>query len=178
MVRVPPVGEWFGAPWATVGWVAATTTAMYATVVASVRLAGRRTLARLSAFDIVVTVALGSIVATTAVQQSASYVQGATAVATLLVLQTLVAALRQKFEVVRRFLDFRPEIVLRDGTFDLSASPLGPQLTETELRSRLRQAGVFESEGLRIVIVEPTGEISYSAHALDDETVEDLSRHR
>ena len=53
-------------------------------------------------------------------------------------------------------------VVVKDGAMRLSASPFGPQLTEGELRSRLRQEGVFDVESVHLVIVEPTGRLSYA----------------
>ena len=163
--------EWFGSSWSTVWWVAASTVAIYATTVIAVRLAGRRTVAQISAFDVVVTIALGSIVATTAVSSTASYAQGATAVSTLLVLQVLVGALRMRYPSLSRVLDFRPQVVVRDGEADLSRHPFGPQLTEEELRSKLRQQGVFDLSSVTVVIVEPTGDVS---SATSDVDVEDI----
>ena len=163
------MAEWFGASWSTVAWVAASTGAMYATVVIAVRVAGRRTLTQLSAFDIVVTIAIGSIVATTSVQRTASYAQGATAIVTLLAMQTLVGACRQRFPFLRRVLDFTPQVVVREGRMNLSSGPLGPQLTETELLSRLRQQGVFSLDGVHIVVLEPTGEVSVSRGPVPEE---------
>lgn len=154
------MAEWFGASWSTIAWVAATTTAMYATTIITVRLAGRRTLTQLSAFDIVVTIALGSVIATTAVQRNASYVQGTTAVFTLLSLQTLLAAVRQRFPRVAGLIDFKPEPVVQDGEFTLRANPLGPQLTRSEVLSRMREKGVFTADGVHLVLIEPGGGVS------------------
>lgn len=163
------MGEWFGSSWSTVGWVAASTVAIYATTVVAVRLAGRRTVAQISAFDVVVTIALGSIVATTAVSSTASYAQGATAVATLLVLQVAVGALRVRYPTLSRVLDFRPQVVARDGAVDLSRHPFGPQLTEEEVRSKLREHGVFDLSSVTVVIMEPTGGMSTSTSPVDVE---------
>ena len=156
------MGEWFGSSLATMGWVAATTAAMYVTTLMSVRIAGRRTLAQLSAFDIIVTIALGSVVAATTVQKAASYAQGTTVVVTLLALQTMLAAARQRFSAVARVVDFSPEVVVDKGRLTLRRSPLGPQLTEDELMSRLREKGEFSVDTLRIVILEPDGSVSVS----------------
>lgn len=150
------------APWATVAWVAVSTVAIYVSTLIAVRIAGRRTLAQISTFDIITTIALGSVMATTAVSTSARYAQGATAVGTLLVLQTVVAAARQRWPRLRRLVDFRPEVVVEDGAMHLSASPFGPQLTESELRSLLRREGVFDLSSVQLVIVEPAGQLSHA----------------
>lgn len=154
------MSDWFGSSWATIAYVAASTTAIYCSAVLAIRVAGRRTVARFSGFDIVITIALGSLIASTAVSRDPSYAQGTTALVTLLVLQVTAAGLRQRFAVVRRLLDFPPCVVVRDGHLRLPSTPLGPQVSEDELFSRLREQGVFSLEGVRVVIIEPTGGVS------------------
>ncbi len=154
------VSEWFGASWHTIAYVAGGTAAMYASTVVAVRVAGRRTLAQLSAFDVVVTIAIGSLLASTAVSRDASYAQGLTALVTLLVLQVVVAAARRRFGLLARVLDFEPRVIVENGKVHLDESPLGAQLTRGELKTALRQHGIFDDVGFRVVILEPTGQFS------------------
>lgn len=151
------MNEWFWASWQTIGFVAASTAAIYATMFISVRIAGRRSLSQLSAFDAVVTVALGSTLASTALSSDAAYVQGATVIGTLLGLQVTIAAARQRWSVARRFIDFPPEKVVVDGELTLPTRPWSSQLSEDELRSLLRQKGYFDLDRLRVVLLEPSG---------------------
>lgn len=154
------MSEWFTASWSTLGWVVASTAAMYAITVAAVRVAGRRTVAQLSAFDAVVTIALGSIVAGTVLSPQPRLTQGVAAVLTLLTLQVLVAWTRQRVGPLRRYLEFEPELVVRDGTLELPSGLLSSQLTDEELGSRLRRQGVFDISDLAAVVLEPDGRIS------------------
>jgi uncharacterized membrane protein YcaP (DUF421 family) len=154
------VQEWFGVGWGAVGFVVASTVATYLTLLVAVRLAGRRTVAQLSAFDLIVTVALGTLLASTIVSPDPSYAQASVAIATLLTLQVVVAALRRRSGFVRRVLEFEPEVVLRDGRLQLPSGLLSSQLSEGELRSRLREVGVFDLDGVAVVVLEPTGRIS------------------
>ena len=149
--------EWFWSSWATIGFVAAGTAAIYATTFVVVRIAGRRSLSQLSAFDAVITVALGSTLASTALSRDVPYAQGATVIVTLLTLQILIAAVRQRWGAARRLLDFSAETVVADGQLTLPSSPFSSQLSEDELRSLLRQRGHFELDGLRLVLLEPSG---------------------
>lgn len=153
------MSEWFGSSWETIGFVALGTFAIYATVLVGVRVAGRRTISQLSAFDAVVTVALGSTMASTALGGQ-SYARGATVIVTLLILQVIIAGLRQRFSTVRRLLDFPAEAIVRDGVMTLSTSPLSSQLSQDELRSLLREKGFFDLDGVRLVLLEPSGSIS------------------
>lgn len=56
-------------------------TAAYATLVVVLRVSGKRTLAKLNAFDFVVTVALGSTLATILLNSTVSWTEGAVALA-------------------------------------------------------------------------------------------------
>ncbi|CAN5760390.1 DUF421 domain-containing protein [soil metagenome] len=151
------MSEWFGASWATVGYVVAGTVVMYASAVVGVRLAGRRTLAQMSAYDAVITVALGTLVSSVAVSSDPSYGQGVTALMTLLALQMFLGVLRRRSRWVRRTMDFRPEVVVRDGRMELPEGVSTSQLTESELRAHLRQQGVVDFHGLALVVLEPQG---------------------
>lgn len=152
--------EWIGTTWRTVGFVALGTTLIYVSMVVGIRIAGRRTVSQMSAFDFVITVALGSLLATTAVSSDVSFLQGFSALVTLLMLQTIVAFLRQRFGWFRRLADFRPKL-LREGQWShLSRSPAGAQLTQEELRSKLRQKGIFDYGEPVVVILESDGSIS------------------
>ncbi|HVL06253.1 MAG TPA: YetF domain-containing protein [Acidimicrobiales bacterium] len=160
--------EWLGASWRTVGYVVVGTVATYLSTIIAIRLAGRRTVAQLSSFDIVVTVAIGSLVASTAASNDPSYVQGMTALVTLLLLQVGIAALRQRSATLRRILDFQPETVVDHGRVDLPAGPLTSQITSEELRSKLRQKGVFDLDSVTLVVVEPTGHLSVSGRPSEE----------
>lgn len=136
------------------------TVVLYAGALTMVRIAGRRTLAQFSAFDVLVTIAIGSVVAGAALPESPRPLDGIVVVGTFLLLQTLLGALRQKSRHARRYLDFQPEAVVEQGEVSASTSLLGAQLTRAEIESRLRQEGINELRGVALVILEPTGKFS------------------
>jgi uncharacterized membrane protein YcaP (DUF421 family) len=154
------VSDWFGASWGTIGFVVVSTVAMYATLLLAVRIAGRRTVAQLSAFDVIVTVALGTLLSSTVVQAEPSYLQATSAVVTLLSLQVIVAAARRHSALMRRVLEFEPEVIVRDGSVSLPTGLMTSQLSEGELHSRLRQQGIFDLENVVVVVLEPSGHVS------------------
>ncbi len=81
---------WFDS-WSGVVRVWAVGSAGYASLVLILRLSGKRTLAKLNAFDMVVTVALGSTLATILLSSTVSWVEGVAALVALAALQLLVA---------------------------------------------------------------------------------------
>lgn len=152
--------QWLGASWSEMGKVALTTLSIYATTVVGLRVAGRRTVSQMSAFDFVVTIAIGSLVATTALSPDSRYGQGLAALLTLLAAQQVVALVRQRIPATRRVLDFSPEPLYSDGDMNLRQNPLTAQVTETELYSKLRHEGITSLDHVKVVILEPDGEIS------------------
>ena len=160
--------EDLGASWSAVGLVALTTVAMYASVIVAVRIAGRRTLAQLSAFDAVVTIALGSMTATTILSADVSYAEGFAGVVTLISLQLFVGFLRHRFPLVRRLIDFEPVVLIDDSKEVPRGGLLGAQLTDEELRSALRARGIFETSDVEKAILEPSGEVSAQRRPQED----------
>lgn len=146
--------------WETVAQVALSTAAMYVVILLGVRVAGRRTLAHLSAFDAVVTIALGSVVATTAVSAEVGVIKGGTAVTVLLLLQVVVGFIRRVAPWTRKFLDFQPLVLMSQEQGVAERGLLGPQVTLDELRSALRVKGEFDLSNVAEVTFEPSGEIS------------------
>lgn len=154
------MSQWFGSGWPAVTSVAAATALIYVLSLIALRVAGRRTVARMSAFDFVVTVAIGSIIATTVVNRSTPFINGFTAIIVLLILQTSIGALRQHSDTIRRLVDFRPVVVYEDRNLDLPGSPFGPQPTKEELESKLRHHGLTDWESVDKVVIEPDGKVS------------------
>ena len=145
---------------AQTGDVAVRTVMAYAVALVLVRLAGRRTLAQLSAFDIIVTIAAGTVVGSTALPSSPAVSDGITVLVTLMLMQVVLAAARQRSSAVRRILDFSPRPVVRDGELDLRRSPTSAQLTRTDVEAQLRRQGVTDLADVRLAVLEPTGKLS------------------
>lgn len=152
--------QWLGSGWPTIASVATATAVMYLASLTALRFAGRRTVARMSAFDFVVTLAIGSIIATTVVNPSTPLVNGLTAVVVLLILQMTVGALRQRNATIRRLVDFRPVVVYENENLDLPTSPLSAQPTKEEIESKLRGHGLTEWEPVDKIVLEPDGKVS------------------
>jgi uncharacterized membrane protein YcaP (DUF421 family) len=150
----------WGAPTEEIVQVAALAAAVYVSVFVAVRLAGRRTVSQMSAFDFVVTIAIGSLVATTILSSEISYATGMSAIASLLIGQQLVALIRRSLPGVASILDFPPEVLYQQDQLKLRRNPFAAQVTEAELKSKLRQQGIESFENVQLVVLEPDGQIS------------------
>jgi uncharacterized membrane protein YcaP (DUF421 family) len=147
--------------------VAWTTAALYATVFVLERLAGRRTVSQLSTFDALVTIAVGSVLASAILARPPSYGRGAVAVVMLLALQIAVGALRQRSERLQRILDFSPQVVFDRGEPQLDRNPLGAQLTPGALEQAMRAHGVTDERIVARIVLEPDGQLSILREPLD-----------
>lgn len=152
--------HWLGSTPTALAWVVAGTALMYISSLIAIRIAGRRTVAQMSAFDFVVTVAIGSIVATTAITEQTPIARGFAAIVTLLLLQGIVGSLRQRNRRFRKLVDFPPEILYDGENLNLPRGPLGAQPTREEVLSGLRQRGYRSIDEADLIVLEPDGKIS------------------
>ncbi len=123
------------------------------------RISGKRTLAKLNAFDLVVTVALGSILAAILLQKSVALAEGITAMALLIGLQYLVTATSVRWEAFARGVRSSPSLLVRNGEFCTDAMRR-ERVTEREVLSAVRASGVSGVEAAAAVVLESDGTIS------------------
>lgn len=131
----------------------------YVALVVFLRISGKRTLSKMNAFDLVVTVALGSTLATVLLSKSVALVEGLLAFALLIGLQFIVTWTSVRARWVRRLATGEPRILLSRGEF-LPASLLKARVTEDEVRAAIRSAGVEALDGVRAVVLETDGSFS------------------
>lgn len=149
---------WFDG-WSDLVRVIAVGTAAYVTLVVLLRVLGKRTLAKLNAFDLVVTVALGSTLATILLSQDVSWAEGAVALALLGLLQLAVSWTSVRVSGARKVVTSRPTLVLRDGRPD-HAELRRQRLSEDELRQAVRNSGSGGLETVAAVVLESDGSLS------------------
>ena len=133
--------------------------AAYAVLVAVLRLFGKRTLSQLNAFDFVVTVAIGSILATTLLNADVTLTEGAVALGLLLGLQYLIARVSTRWPRVRSGITSNPTLLLVDGRIQYDMLKR-QRLTESELRQAVRMSGVGDLSQVKAVVLESNGKFS------------------
>lgn len=152
---------WFDS-WSDIGRILAVGAAAYLTVVVVLRISGKRTLAKLNAFDFVVTVALGSTLATILLNTAVSWAEGATALALLAALQLAVAWIGSRVPAVRTGVTARPTYVVKDGVV-LEDALREQRVTDTEIHQAVRGAGRGDVEDVAAVVLETDGTMSVIA---------------
>lgn len=131
----------------------------YIALVVLLRVSGKRTLAKLNAFDLVVTIALGSILATMLLSKSVPLLEGLTGLVVLACLQYAAAWLSVRFPRFKRLLTSEPTMLLRDGQL-LDAAMLDQRVTHGDVRSALHASGLSEPSQAAAVFLEADGSLT------------------
>lgn len=131
----------------------------YVAVVVFLRVSGRRTLSKMNAFDLVVTVALGSTLTTVLLDRNVSLAEGTLALGLLIAMQFAVTWTSVRVGWVRRLVTGEPALLLYEGVA-LPAALRRARVTDDELRSAVRAAGVMTLDQVQAVVLETDGSFS------------------
>ncbi len=179
-IRVHPAGYahdmWFDT-WSNVLRILLVGPASYAIVVLILRTSGKRTLAKLNAFDLVVTVALGSTLATIFLSKDVSWSEGAVALGLLALLQFLLASFTARWPAARSVVTSRPTVLVKDGRL-LEDELRQQRLTHTEVWQAVRASGVGDVRAVAAVVLEADGTLSVipAAKVGDGSALADVER--
>lgn len=114
----------------------------------------------MAAFDFVVTVATGSLLANAAASSSwPSYFQSVGALTILLAFQALIARFRKDSDRVEELADNTGRLLYTEGEFRRDAMA-EERVTESDLWSKMREANVLDRSEVRAIVLESTGDIS------------------
>ena len=134
-------------------------TLAYASLVLFLRVSGKRTLSKMNAFDLVVTVALGSTLATVLLSKDVALAEGLLAFALLIGLQYAVAALSVRSRAWRNLVKSEPRLLMYRG--EMLQDPLRDErVTPEEVRAAVRATGLADLAQVRAVILETDGTFS------------------
>ncbi|MDP8925344.1 MAG: DUF421 domain-containing protein, partial [Actinomycetota bacterium] len=145
--------------WAVLGRTAIVGVLAYLVLVFLLRVSGKRTLSKMNAFDLVVTVALGSTLATVLLSKSVSLANGMLAFALLISLQFAITWLSVRSPAVRNLVKAEPTLLLHRGRFLRMAMKL-ERVTEAEILAALRGQGIASVEEVEAVVLETDSSFS------------------
>lgn len=128
----------------------------YFGLVLVVRLTGKRTLSQLNAFDFLVTVALGSMLATTLVSRQVALVDALLAFVVLAGLQLLVSWLSVRSRAVRQLVQSEPSLLAYHGRA-LDETLRAQRVSRDDLLAVVRESGVADLSGVQAVVLETNG---------------------
>lgn len=131
----------------------------YVALVVMLRIFGNRTLSKMNAFDFIVTIALGSTLATLLLNSAVSLSEGATAFALLIGLQYIVTWSSARMPWVKRLVTGEPKLVAYRGRM-LRDAMRRTRVTEDEVRAALRNGGYAGFDDVEAIVLETDGVFS------------------
>jgi len=131
----------------------------YVALVALLRTSGKRTLSKLNAFDFVVTVALGSTLASLLTSRRLSLAEGVTALALLILLQFVLTWTSVRWPWADRLAKAQPTLLLSHGA-PLTDALRRERVTEAELLAAIRAAGGASLSDADAVVLETDGSLT------------------
>ncbi len=145
-------------------------------VVLLIRLNGLRSLSKMTNFDFVMTVGLGSLIASASQSTEwQSFLQSLAGIAGLFLAQWGAARLRRSSETVENLIENSPTLLMHNGRF-LEDAMKRTRVDRDDILSKLRGANVHSIEEVRAVVLETTGDISVMHGEYVDETLLDKVR--
>ncbi|ROO29145.1 DUF421 domain-containing protein [Salinisphaera orenii] len=132
---------------------------IYAALMLFTRLVGLRSFSKMSGFDFAITVALGSVIASTLLNDKPPLVTGIVGLAVLYGIQYKIARLRRSWPAFARLIDNEP-LLLMAGERILDDHLTMARVTRDDLRAKLRLAGVTHPSQVLAVVMETTGDVA------------------
>lgn len=145
--------------WQSVGRTAVLGVLAYASLVVLLRISGRRTLSKMNAFDLVVTVALGSTLASVILSKSVTLSQGVVAFALLIGMQFIVTWTSVRIPWVRKVVTGEPALLFYQGSY-LPGALKRARVTEEEIHAAMRASGLAAMDDAQAVVLETDGSFS------------------
>lgn len=131
----------------------------FITLVLVLRASGKRTLSKMNAFDFVVTIAFGSLLATVIINQEVTLAEGAASFVVLVVAQFVITFISVRSVRFERFLKAEPTLLYRNGEM-LSKSLRRVRVTKREVETIARRRGLPNLDTVSAVILEADGSFS------------------
>lgn len=134
-------------------------TVTYGAILAYTRIVGLRSFSKISAADFAMTIAVGSLFASTMSGSTPTLSVGLVAIATLFGGQWLVAFLRRSSSTVGQIVDNQPILLMSKGRM-LEDNMRKSNVTRADIYGKLREANAINLDEVLAVIFETTGDIS------------------
>lgn len=131
----------------------------YLSLIIMLRISGKRTLSQMKEFDFIVTVALGSTLATVLLNKNINLADGITALGLLILLQYILASVSILSRRFTKLISSEPTLIFFNGDF-LRRALNRERVTEAEVRSILRSQQVNDLDEVEAVVLESNGQFS------------------
>ena len=150
--------------------ILATIPLMYLLAIVYIRVVGKRATSQMNNFDWIVTVAMGSIVASTIILPGVSLADGGVSILTLLLLQYGLTKTIYRHQELRSVIKSTPQLLLYEGEF-LRDNMRSERVIEAEVYAAIRRNGLMSVDQVYAVILETDASLSVIPTTEDDDLV-------
>ena len=151
--------DFFFASWSGILRVLLVAPLAYVALVVILRGSGKRTLTKLNAFDLVVTVALGSTLATILLSKSVPLIEGIVGLGALVGLQFAITWLSVRSPRFSELVKSEPTLLAHKGQL-LEGALRGQRVTRDEIVAAVRGSGLQGLDQVESVVLETDGSLS------------------
>lgn len=131
----------------------------YISMILLLRISGKRTLSKMNAFDFIITIALGSSLASIATSKNLTIADGIAVFGILIFMQFLITWLSVRIKYFKRIITSEPSILLYKGKI-IETNIRKERVTIEEIKNAVRSKGISNLDNIDIIILETTGDIT------------------
>lgn len=142
-----------------------------------IRIVGLRSLSKMTNFDFVMTVALGSLLATAATTDKwPTFWQSIAAMVGLFAMQVIASKIRKTSDAAEAAMQNQPVFLYRDGAFCEDAMKK-TRVAKSDIIAKMREANCLTLDEAYAVVLEATGDVSVlHGGTVDDRILEDVEK--
>ena len=145
--------------WQSIARIMILTLLAYTSLVFLLRSSGKRTLSKMNAFDFIVTIALGSTLASVILSKDISWADGFVAFFSLIFLQFLITWISVRVAWFKKIITSQPALLIYKGEL-LQKVIKKERITMEEINVAIRKKSVTDIGKIDILILETTGEFT------------------
>ena len=124
-----------------------------------VRLLGKKELSQITPFDLVYLLVLGGLLEESIYDDLVTVWQVLYAIGLWAVLIYIIELIVRRFDRMRTVIKGEPSIIIKDGELDVKTLKKN-KLEYEQLRTMLRQQGIFSLQEVKYAVLEPSGQLS------------------
>lgn len=159
--------SWLFKSWVALGRLLAVAIPAYVALVFLLRISGKRTLSKMNAFDLVITVAFGSTLATVLLSPQTTLAQAVAAFTVLIFGQFVITWLSVRSRRFQRLVKAYPSLLYYQGRF-LEDEMRRQRVTRVEVEAAARQQGHASLDQVAAIVLETDGSLSVVEGVADE----------
>lgn len=145
--------------WSGLRQILLTTLMVYPILIIFLRLSGKRTLSKWNAFDFVVTIALGSILASVMLSKDVAVLEGLLGLGLLILFQYFITFISVRVEWFESIIKSNPTLIYKNDTFLLDKMKKH-RVSRAEILAAVRSSSISSLDNVRYVVLETDGSFS------------------